>query len=62
MRRLAIVIALASTVLATPAFAQNQGWYAGIEGGLMLPEDTDFNVSGAGTTGNDGFTIDHKRG
>ena len=39
MRKLAIGIALASTMLATPAVARDGSLYAGIEGGLMLVED-----------------------
>ena len=39
MRKLAIGIALASTMLATPAIARDGSLYAGIEGGLMLVED-----------------------
>ena len=35
MRKLAIVLALASTALATPALARDHSFYAGIEGGVI---------------------------
>src|SRR5687768_15595555 len=44
MRKLAIMAALASTALATPAVARDNSWYVGVEGGVMLVEDTDFDV------------------
>ena len=63
MRSLAIVLALASTALATPAVARDQTWYAGVEGGLMLAEDNDFDVSGATIADTDDFVgFDYKKG
>ena len=62
MRRLATIFALASTALATPAVAQDNGWYAGVEGGLMIVEDADFDVSAVGSVVDNSFSIDHKRG
>jgi outer membrane protein OmpA-like peptidoglycan-associated protein/opacity protein-like surface antigen len=43
MRKLAIVVALSSTVLATPALARNGAWYVGGDFGAMIVEDTAFN-------------------
>ncbi len=45
MRKLAIAMALASTVLATPAIARDRSFYAGLEGGVMIVEDMDFDYS-----------------
>jgi OOP family OmpA-OmpF porin len=45
MRKLAIGVALATTAL-TPAMARDGAWYAGVEGGVMLVEDTDYDVNG----------------
>jgi hypothetical protein len=47
MRKLAIMAALASTALATPAVARDHSWYVGVEGGAMLVEDTklDFEIN-----------------
>ena len=43
MRKLAIALALASTTLATPAFARDHSPYVGLEAGGMLVEDQDFS-------------------
>lgn len=43
MRKLAIVVALSSTVLATPALARNGAWYVGGDFGGMIVEDIGFN-------------------
>ena len=63
MRNLAIVVALASTAIASPAFARNGAWYIGVEGGAMLVEDVDFNLKGTSTTAvktdqRNGFDVD----
>lgn len=67
MRKLAIAMALASTVLATPAVARDRSFYAGIEGGVMFVEDMEFDYSdstprdladGLTTRHNVGFDID----
>ncbi len=42
MRKLAIVVALSSTVLATPALARNGAWYVGGDFGAMIVEDSAF--------------------
>ena len=43
MRKLAIVVALSSTVLATPAMARNNAWYVGGDFGGMIVEDVEFD-------------------
>ncbi|MGO1304807.1 MAG: outer membrane protein, partial [Sphingomonas parapaucimobilis] len=60
MRKLAIVLALASTALASPALARDKSWYVGIEGGGMIVEDIDYDVTGAGRSGV--ATVDHDYG
>ena len=45
MRKLAILAALASTTLATPALAVDNAWYVGVEGGAMIAEDTNFDLN-----------------
>ena len=64
MRKLAIAMALASTALATPAVARDNSWYVGVEGGLMIVEDSDFDSSFTfrGITRDDTVVIDHERG
>jgi len=43
MRKLAIVVALSSTVLATPALARDGAWYVGGDFGGMIVEDIGFD-------------------
>src|SRR5687768_7120714 len=66
MRKLAIGIALASTMLATPALARDGSVYAGIEGGLMLVEDTELDYRDDDGIGlaeiGDGVRVNHKTG
>ena len=63
MRRLAVVMALAGTALAGPALARDKAWYAGIEGGALLIENIDFDVtSPQGVETNNGVTVKHKMG
>ncbi len=64
MRKLAIAMALASTALATPAVARDNSWYVGVEGGLMIVEDADFDstYTFGGITFNEAVSIDHKVG
>src|SRR3546814_2989187 len=47
MRKLAVALALASTVLASPSLARDKSWYVGVEGGAMLVEDIEFDVGEA---------------
>ena len=62
MRKLAIAVALASTALASPAFARDDAWYVGIEGGASIVEDQDFDIAGGSKNGkadfNNAFDID----
>jgi outer membrane protein OmpA-like peptidoglycan-associated protein len=44
MRKLAVIIALASTALATPALARDKSWYVGVEGGGMIVENLKFDI------------------
>jgi len=44
MRKLAIVMALASTAIATPALARDGAWYIGVEGGAMIVEDLQLDI------------------
>src|SRR5437764_1581497 len=44
MRKLAIAVALSSTLLATPAFARDGAWYVGGDFGAMIVEDSSANV------------------
>ncbi|HEX8262595.1 MAG TPA: OmpA family protein [Allosphingosinicella sp.] len=44
MRKLAIAVALSSTLLATPAFARDGAWYVGGEFGAMIVEDTNVDI------------------
>ena len=57
-------MALASTALATPAVARDNSWYVGVEGGLMVVEDGDFDATAliGGRTVSDAVAIDHKTG
>jgi len=58
MRKLAVVLALASTALASPALARDKSWYVGVEGGGMIVEDIDFDIGAA----RNAATIDHDYG
>lgn len=58
MRKLAVILALATTALSTPALARDDSWYVGVEGGAMLVEDIKFDI---GTTTRAGKT-DHRAG
>ena len=45
MRKLAIAMALASTALASPALARDNSWYVGVEGGFMIVEDEELDLT-----------------
>uniref|UniRef100_UPI00286CB85A outer membrane protein n=1 Tax=Sphingomonas sp. TaxID=28214 RepID=UPI00286CB85A len=62
MRKLAIVMALASTGLTTPALALDHSGYVGIEAGGMIVEDTVLDYTSASVTIPDAIGINHKRG
>jgi opacity protein-like surface antigen len=65
MRRY-LLAAVAAAAIATPALARDGSPYVGIEGGLMLVEDVDQDITiDDGTTStrySDGLTINFKRG
>jgi OmpA-OmpF porin, OOP family len=58
MRKMAIAVALASTAMATPAFARNDAWYIGVEGGAMIVEDIKLDIGILPAAG----SVDHKIG
>ncbi len=58
MRKTAILLALASTALAAPAFARDKSWYVGVEGGGMIVEDINYSVVPSGSQ----TKSDHKYG
>src|SRR3546814_20821738 len=58
MRKLALAVALASTALATPALARDNAWYVGAEGGAMIVEDFDYDISGGTLLATDGSVDD----
>ena len=63
MRKLAVLMALASTALASPALARDNAWYVGVEGGAMIVEDLEFDVTNAaGVTTGSGLIVDHEYG
>jgi OmpA-OmpF porin, OOP family len=55
MRKLAIAVALASTAIASPAFARDDAWYIGIEAGPSLVEDTSIKLANGTTAVTSGF-------
>jgi opacity protein-like surface antigen len=65
MRKLAIVVALSSTVLATPALARNSAWYVGGDFGATIVEDIGFDygigpvIPGAGGNAQIGLNHDY---
>lgn len=63
MRKLAVVLALASTALATPSLARDKAWYVGVEGGAMVVEDLAFDVTPAtGLARPDAIAVDSEYG
>jgi outer membrane protein OmpA-like peptidoglycan-associated protein len=58
MRKLAIAVALSSTLLATPAFARDGAWYVGGEFGASIVEDADFDSA----TTNNLITVNNEYG
>jgi opacity protein-like surface antigen len=55
-------MALASTTLAAPAVAQDTGWYAGVEGGALVAEDTNLDYADNSVDVDNGITLDHSIG
>jgi outer membrane protein OmpA-like peptidoglycan-associated protein/opacity protein-like surface antigen len=65
MRKLAIVVALSSTVLATPALARNGAWYVGGDFGGMIVEDVNFDFGitpGIPSNNSSQLAINHEYG
>jgi len=58
MRKLAIAVALSSTLLATPALARDDAWYVGGEFGGMIVEDADIDTAARANA----ITIQHEYG
>lgn len=58
MRKLAVTLALATTALSTPAFAKDDAWYVGVEGGAMIVEDIDYDIGALPRAG----SVDHDYG
>ncbi len=58
MRKIAVVLALASTALASPALARDNSWYVGVEGGGMIVEDIDYDIGAL----NNAATVNHDYG
>ncbi|MEA3051975.1 MAG: OmpA-OmpF porin, family [Sphingomonadales bacterium] len=58
MRKLAIAVALSSTLLATPAFARDGAWYVGGEFGAMIVEDTNVDIGAV----DNAITLNHEYG
>ena len=58
MRKLAVVLALASTALASPALARDKSWYVGVEGGAMIVEDIHYDIGNVDRAG----SVDHDYG
>ena len=63
MRKFAVVLALASTALASPALARDNAWYVGVEGGAMIVEDFDYDLTTtAGVSTGSALSVDHEYG
>ena len=63
MRKLAIMAALATTALATPAVARDHSWYVGVDAGAMIVEDTKLDFSNdLGADVNDAIILNYKLG
>ncbi|MBA4772086.1 MAG: porin family protein, partial [Sphingomonas sp.] len=44
MRKVAVSLALASTIIATPALARDKAWYVGIDGGGTIVEQINYDI------------------
>ncbi|MBA3878918.1 MAG: flagellar motor protein MotB [Sphingobium sp.] len=47
MRKLAVSLALASTIIATPALARDKSWYVGVDGGATIVERINYDIGAA---------------
>ena len=61
-----VLAATAAAVIATPAFAAADGPYVGVEGGVTIPNSTNYDVTVTNgtttTTYNDGYHVRYKTG
>src|SRR5690349_14151117 len=61
-----LLAASAAAAIATPALAAADGPYVGLEGGVSIPQSTDYNVTvthgTTTTTYTDGYHVKHKTG
>ena len=62
MRTLIIALALSTTALASPAAAQSQGPYVGVEGGVMIMQDPKFDYSDADVDIRNAYDVDLRAG
>lgn len=58
MRKLAISLAVGTSVFAAPAMARDGAWYVGGDFGAMIVEDVGFDFGG----GSDDVVLDHEYG
>lgn len=58
MRKLVMGLALASTALTAPALARDGEWYIGVDGGVTIVEDLEFDVGAV----DNGITVDSDTG
>src|SRR5690349_1453288 len=57
-----LLAAASALAFASPAAALDNSWYAGVEGGAMIVEDTEFDYRSATTTLDDAMIVDAKTG
>src|SRR5438309_550497 len=62
MRKLAIAMALASTAIASPAVARDHSFYAGLEGGGMIVEDTHLRYRDVSNNLPDAYIVNYNTG
>ena len=62
MRKLAVVVALASTALASPALARDKAWYVGADFGAMIVEDINYNIANVNPALTGTATVNHDYG
>ena len=62
MRKLAVVVALASTALASPALARDKAWYVGADFGGMIVENINYNIANASAVLSGTTTVNHDYG
>lgn len=56
-----LLAAVCAMAISSPAVAQD-GWYAGVEGGVMKVKDLDLDYEDPAVDIDDGIRIDHKMG